>query len=84
MADAAESSRERVVFPIDEGTLKENGINHGRYLHYDRYVRHYAEWAGVDALMTTSQLLASKPGFLVLDDANGPWLAYIQREHRVS
>jgi len=76
-------SGETIVYPIDKGLLKEDGTAHPPYVYEYRFVSQFAKWLGVDAVMTTSQLLDTKPDFMVIDDGQGPWLKYTQLRHKL-
>ena len=71
---------EAVVYPIDEGALKKNGLFD---IYNYRFVSRFAKWSGVNAIMTTAELLDGKRPFMVLDDRRGPWLKYIQQSHKL-
>lgn len=74
---------ETVVFPLEEGALRKNGAEYPPYVYDTRFVTRFAKWLGVNAVMTTSRLLDTKPDFLVLDDRSGPWLEYVQLHYKV-
>jgi hypothetical protein len=74
---------ETIVYPNDEGPRMKNGILYPPYVYDYRLVSRFAKWLGVNAVMTTSQLLDTKPDFMVLDDGEGPWLKYIQLRHKL-
>jgi hypothetical protein len=71
---------EAIVYPMDERALRRN-------VPFDvfnyRFVSRFAEWSGVNAVMTTSELLDTKRGFMVLDDRRGSWLEYIKLTHKL-
>jgi hypothetical protein len=76
---------ERVVHPIDEGSLqKKDGAEYPRYVYSYNFLSRFEEWLGINTAMTSSQLLNWKPGLLVIDDGAGPWLEWLQyiRLHR--
>ena len=74
---------EVAVFPIDEDAQKKNGTKYPTYVYNRHFVETFAKWLGVNTVMTTSQLLNTKPGFMVLDEDWGSWFEYIQQTHKV-
>ena len=74
---------EVVVFPVDESALKKNGTEYPPYVYDTHFIERFSMWLGIKAVMTSAQLLNAKPGFMVLDDGDGPWLKYIQLRHKV-
>jgi len=74
---------EPVLFPVDKDALKKNGTEYPPYVYHYLLVKRFAEWLGVNALMSTSELLNTKPGFVVLDDRQGPWLEHVKLNHRI-
>ena len=74
---------ETIVYPHDEGALNKNGTAYPPYVYDYRFVSRFAKWLGVNAVVTTSQLLNAKADFMVLDDGTGPWLDYIQLYHKL-
>lgn len=74
---------EVAVFPIDEDAQKKNGTKYPTYVYNKHFVETFAKWLGVNTVMTTSQLLNTKPGFMVLDEGWGSWFEYIQQSHKV-
>ena len=78
MVDAAKSPGRSGRISGSESALKKNGTEYPPYVYDTHFIERFSMWLGIKAVMTSAQLLNAKPGFMVLDDGDGPWLKYIQ------
>jgi hypothetical protein len=74
---------EVVVFPTDNDDILKKNAADKRFVFGTHFAKTFAKWMGSNTVMTTSQILNTKPGFMFLGDAKGTWLNYSQRSYKI-
>jgi hypothetical protein len=70
----------QAVFVVDDKIPK--GLDQGYDFHVN-YLTAFAAWLNKPYTITTTEELLAKRDFLVLDDHDGPWLKFVQSEHKL-